>query len=120
MGWTEKRLLGYHETFNTGNIYSLHYIVLIGISAAKILVENQDMSYEYHSGVKGDIDVMRSRIETYIHSSLRSAFAQVSSKQDDCFCSVVSLFKYGYFEVQPSFLFFFFLTTFCHISQSVA
>ncbi|KAG2578515.1 hypothetical protein PVAP13_6NG212900 [Panicum virgatum] len=76
MGWTEKRLLVYHETFNTGNIYSLQYIVSIGISSAKILVENQDMSYEYHSGVKGDIDVMRSRIETYIHSSLRSAFAQ--------------------------------------------
>ncbi|KAG2583641.1 hypothetical protein PVAP13_6KG230800 [Panicum virgatum] len=76
MGWTEKRLLGYHETFNTGNIYSLQYIVSIGISAAKILVENQDTSYENHSGVKGDIDVMRSRIETYIHSSLRSAFAQ--------------------------------------------
>ncbi|RLN03481.1 uncharacterized protein C2845_PM13G11310 [Panicum miliaceum] len=64
MGWTDKRLLVYHETFNTG------------ISTAKILVENQDISYEYHSGVKGDIDVMRNRIETYIHSSLRSAFVQ--------------------------------------------
>jgi hypothetical protein len=85
MGWTEKRLLVYHETFNTGNIYSLQYIVSIGISTAKILVETQDISYEYHGGVKGDIDVVRSRIETYIRSSLRSAFAQVSFKQDELF-----------------------------------
>ncbi|CAO2206625.1 unnamed protein product [Urochloa humidicola] len=77
MGWTEKRLLAYHETFNTGNIYSLQYIVSIGISASKILVEDQNRSYEYHSGPKGDIDVVRSRIETYIQSSLRTAFAQI-------------------------------------------
>ncbi|CAO2188025.1 unnamed protein product [Urochloa humidicola] len=75
MGWTEKRLLAYHETFNTSNIYSLQYIVSIGISTAKILVEDKDRSHEYHSGAKGDIDVVRSRIETYIHSSLHTAFA---------------------------------------------
>ncbi|RCV30913.1 hypothetical protein SETIT_6G133900v2 [Setaria italica] len=76
MGWAEKRLLAYHETFNTSNIYSLQYILSIGISTAKILVEDQDKSYEYHSGAKGDINVVHSRIETYIHSSLRTAFAQ--------------------------------------------
>ncbi|CAL5002414.1 unnamed protein product [Urochloa decumbens] len=75
MGWTEKRLLAYHETFDTSNIYSLQYIVSIGISTAKIIFEDQDRSYEYHSGAKGDIDVARSRIETYIHSSLRTAFS---------------------------------------------
>ena len=107
MGWTEKRLLVYHETFNTGNIYSLQYIVSIGISSAKILVENQDMSYEYHSGVKGDIDVMRSRIETYIHSSLRSAFAQVSSKQDDYFAQLFHCLNMDILKFKPLSFFFF-------------
>lgn len=90
MGWEEKRLLAYHESFNTSNIYSMQYIVSIGISAAKILVEER--SYEYHSGTNRDIDAVRSRIETYIKSSLRTAFAQVSSKHDDSFYSVLSLF----------------------------
>lgn len=92
MGWTEKRLLAYHETFNTGNIYSLQYIVSIGILTANILVEDQYKSYEYNSGGKGDIDVVHSRIETYIKSSLRTAFAQVSSKQE-CLCSVLHYFE---------------------------
>ncbi|XP_062192892.1 protein unc-13 homolog isoform X2 [Phragmites australis] len=74
MGWTEKRLLAYHETFNTSNIYTMQDIVSIGISTAKILVE--DVSYEYCPGTKEETDVVRSRIETYIRSSLRTAFSQ--------------------------------------------
>lgn len=89
IGWIEKRLLAYHETFNTSNISTLQYIISIGISTAKIL--DEDISYKFDSGAKGDIDVVRSRIETYIHSSLRTSFVQVSSEQDDCLWSVFFL-----------------------------
>ncbi|KAJ1268127.1 hypothetical protein BS78_07G113100 [Paspalum vaginatum] len=80
MGWTEKRLFAYHETFNTSNIDSMQYIVSIGISTAEILVV--DTSYEYHNGRKEEIDVVRCRIETYIQSSLRTAFAQKMKEVD--------------------------------------
>ncbi|KAL0311951.1 UNVERIFIED_CONTAM: protein unc-13 [Sesamum radiatum] len=45
LGWAEKRLLAYHETFDSGNIDSMQSIVSVGVLAAKILVE--DISNEY-------------------------------------------------------------------------
>ncbi|KAG8056499.1 hypothetical protein GUJ93_ZPchr0002g25190 [Zizania palustris] len=80
MGWTEKRLLAYHETFNTSNIESMQGIVSIGVSAARVLVE--DISHEYRRRRKEETDVARSRIETYIRSSLRTAFAQRMEEAD--------------------------------------
>lgn len=77
LGWAEKRLLAYHDTFDAGNIESMPTIVSIGVSAARILVE--DISNEYRRRRKGEVDVARSRIDTYIRSSLRTAFAQASS-----------------------------------------
>ncbi|KAK3023129.1 hypothetical protein RJ639_043968 [Escallonia herrerae] len=76
LGWAEKRLLAYHDTFDSGNIDSMECIVSLGVSAAKILVE--DISNEYRRRRKGDVDVARNRIDTYIRSSLRTAFAQAS------------------------------------------
>jgi hypothetical protein len=76
IGWTDKRLLNYHETFNASNIDSMQGIVSIGVSAAKILVE--DISQEYRVRRKEETDVVRGRIETCIQSSLCTAFAQVS------------------------------------------
>ncbi|KAK1630330.1 hypothetical protein QYE76_004645 [Lolium multiflorum] len=80
MGWTEKRLLAYHETFGASNIESMQGIVSIGVSAAKVLVE--DISHEYRRRRKEVTDVARSRIETYIRSSLRTAFAQRMEEAD--------------------------------------
>lgn len=80
LGWAEKRLLAYHDTFDAGNIESMPTIVSIGVSAAKILVE--DISNEYRRRRKGEVDVARSRIDTYIRSSLRTAFAQLMEKAD--------------------------------------
>ena len=76
LGWAEKRLLAYHDTFDSGNIDTMQGIVSLGVSAAKILVE--DVSNEYRRRRKGEVDVARSRIDTYIRSSLRTAFAQAS------------------------------------------
>lgn len=77
MGWAEKRLLAYHETFDTGNIETMQGIVSLGVAAAKILVE--DISNEYRRRRKSEVNVARDRIDTYIRSSLRTAFAQASS-----------------------------------------
>ncbi|CAA2953771.1 Hypothetical predicted protein [Olea europaea subsp. europaea] len=40
LGWADKRLLAYHGTFDSRKIDSIQSIVSIGISAAKILVED--------------------------------------------------------------------------------
>lgn len=76
MGWAEKRLLAYHDTFDSGNIDSMHGIVSLGVVSAKILVE--DISTEYRRRRKGEVDVAQNRVDTYIRSSLRTAFAQAS------------------------------------------
>ncbi|KAJ6811911.1 uncharacterized protein M6B38_151325 [Iris pallida] len=80
MGWTEKRLLAYHDTFNSSNIEIMECIVSLGVSAAKVLVE--DISNEYRRRRREEVDVARSRIDTYIRSSLRTAFAQRMEKAD--------------------------------------
>lgn len=76
LGWAEKRLLAYHETFDSGNMDTMQNIVSIGVASAKILVE--DVSTEYRRRRKNEVDVALSRIDTYIRSSLRTAFAQAS------------------------------------------
>ncbi|XP_057478362.1 LOW QUALITY PROTEIN: protein unc-13 homolog [Actinidia eriantha] len=80
LGWAEQRLLAYHDTFDRGNIDSMQSIVSLGVSAAKILVE--DISNEYRRKRKGEVDVARNRIDTYIRSSIRTAFAQRMEKAD--------------------------------------
>ncbi|KAM0968533.1 hypothetical protein ACFX13_017173 [Malus domestica] len=80
LGWAEKRLLAYHDTFDSSNIDTMQAIVSLGVVAAKILVE--DISNEYRRRRKNEVDVARSRIDTYIRSSLRTAFAQRMEKAD--------------------------------------
>ncbi|KAF5195895.1 unc-13-like protein [Thalictrum thalictroides] len=80
LGWAEKRLLAYHDTFQYDNISSMETVVSLGVSAAKILVE--DISHEYRRKRKEEVDVARNRIDTYIRSSIRTAFAQRMEKAD--------------------------------------
>lgn len=80
MGWAEKRLLAYHETFDTGNVETMQGIVSLAVAPAKILVE--DISNEYRRRRKSEVNVARDRIDTYIRSSLRTAFAQRMEKAD--------------------------------------
>ncbi|KAJ7958818.1 Retinol dehydrogenase 13 [Quillaja saponaria] len=80
LGWAEKRLLAYHETFDRGNVDTMQGIVSLGVSAAKILVE--DISHEYRRRRKSEVNVARERIDTYIRSSLRTAFAQIMEMAD--------------------------------------
>ncbi|CAL9122000.1 unnamed protein product [Musa textilis] len=80
LGWTEKRLLTYHDTFSASNIENFQGIISLGVSAAKILVE--DISNEYRRKRREESDVARSRVDTYIRSSLRTAFAQRMEQAD--------------------------------------
>ncbi|XP_042488455.1 protein unc-13 homolog [Macadamia integrifolia] len=80
LGWSEKRLLAYHDTFNRTNIESMENIVSLGVTSAKILVE--DISHEYRRKRREEVDVARNRVDTYIRSSLRTAFAQRMEKAD--------------------------------------
>ena len=75
LSWAEKRLLAYRDTFHSVNIESMQSVVSLGVLSAKILEE--DISHEYRKKRK-EVDVTRERVETYIRSSLRTAFAQAS------------------------------------------
>ena len=87
LGWAEKRLLAYHDTFCNGDIDLMQIVVSLGVTAAKILVE--DISHEYRRKRK-EVDVACDRVDTYIRSSLRAAFAQVCIH-----LSSISLYKSG-------------------------
>ncbi|KAJ4951979.1 hypothetical protein NE237_028811 [Protea cynaroides] len=89
LGWAEKRLLAYHDTFNLTNIESMENIVSLGVTSAKILVE--DISHEYRRKRKEEVDVARNSIDTYIRSSLRTAFAQRMEKADSSRRSSINL-----------------------------
>lgn len=77
LGWAEKRLLAYRDIFHSGNIESMQNILSLGLLSAKILIE--DISHEYRRKRKG-VNVARDRVDAYIRSSMRSAFAQASSR----------------------------------------
>ncbi|XP_065848994.1 protein unc-13 homolog [Euphorbia lathyris] len=77
LGWAEKRLLTYHDSFHTDNIESMQSVASVAVVAAKILVE--DISHEYRRKKK-DVDVARDRIDTYIRSSLQASFRQKVEK----------------------------------------
>lgn len=75
LGWAEKRLLAYHNSYYRSNIDIMQSVLSIAISAAKILAE--DMSHEY-SNKRREVDVAYSRVDSYIRSSLHNAFTQAS------------------------------------------
>ncbi|CAH2051182.1 unnamed protein product [Thlaspi arvense] len=73
MDWAEKRLLAYHDTFNIDNVETLETTVSLGVSVAKVLVEDSSSEYKRK---KKHADSGRDRVDTYIRSSLRMAFSQ--------------------------------------------
>lgn len=78
LGWAEKRLLAYHDTFHDGNIESMESVVSLAALSAKILAE--DISHEYNR--KNKADVAYARVENYIRSSLQSVFTEKLEKMD--------------------------------------
>lgn len=74
LGWAEKQLLTYHDTFRSGSLELMQSVATLAVTSAKILVE--DISQEYRKKRK-EVNVARVRVETYLRSSIRTAFAQV-------------------------------------------
>ncbi|XP_078429020.1 elongation factor Ts (DUF810) [Wolffia australiana] len=79
MNWAEQRLLAYHDTFHSSNMDSMYSVVSLGVEAAKILTEDISQEYRRH---RKDVDVPRSRVDAYIRSSIRTAFAQRMEQAD--------------------------------------
>ncbi|XWS17318.1 hypothetical protein CRYUN_Cryun33cG0057000 [Craigia yunnanensis] len=77
LGWAEKRLVAYHNFFHSDNTESMECVVSTGVLSAKIMVE--DISHEYRKKRK-EIDVGHERVDTYIRSSLHTAFGQIMEK----------------------------------------
>lgn len=73
LGWTEKSLLAYHDTFFRGNINVMQTFLSIAVLAAKIL--EKDISSKYHRKME-EVDVGRDRVDMYIRSSVHSTFCQ--------------------------------------------
>ncbi|KAL8128623.1 hypothetical protein V2J09_017778 [Rumex salicifolius] len=76
LGWAEKRLLTYHDTFNSGSSDLMQSVASIAVNAAKIL---EDISHE-HKKKRKEVGFARGRVDSYIRSSVRCAFAQKMEK----------------------------------------
>ncbi|KAK8535439.1 hypothetical protein V6N13_081568 [Hibiscus sabdariffa] len=71
-GWAEMRLADYHSCFRGDNTGSMAYVVSMAVRSAKMMAEDD---------VEGkENDVGYERVDGYIKSSLRAAFAQASSQ----------------------------------------
>ncbi|GMI94838.1 hypothetical protein like AT2G20010 [Hibiscus trionum] len=72
-GWAETRLADYHSCFRSDNTESMACLVSMAVRSAKIMAEDD---------VEGNgNDVGYDRVDGYIKSSLRGAFAQAMEKE---------------------------------------
>lgn len=77
--WCEKRLLDYHRNFDRGSVGLMKSILPLVISTTKILEEDVPSYINPHHD-KGEIDYdsTGNKMDYYIRSSSRNAFAKVS------------------------------------------
>ncbi|XP_038723145.1 protein unc-13 homolog [Tripterygium wilfordii] len=83
-GWAEKRLLQYHDYFHRGNAGLIESLLPLVLSASKILGEDVTIT-EGKGKDKGDTKVVDSsgdRIDHYIRSSVKNAFAKVIENEN--------------------------------------
>ncbi|KAH0930253.1 hypothetical protein HID58_015980 [Brassica napus] len=74
-GWTEKRLLSYHDYFQRGNVGLIENLLPLALSSSRILGEDVTISQG-----KGDvklIDYSGDRVDYYIRASIKTAFSKV-------------------------------------------
>ncbi|XP_020572200.1 uncharacterized protein LOC110019025 isoform X2 [Phalaenopsis equestris] len=79
-GWTEKRLLDYHENFNKGTLENMEKILSLALSTTKIIVEDlPGMAGSTPGLVERETAAgpISSRVAFYIQRSLRNAFTKV-------------------------------------------
>ncbi|XP_010473856.1 PREDICTED: uncharacterized protein LOC104753280 [Camelina sativa] len=78
-GWTEKRLLSYHDYFQRGNVGLIENLLPLALSSSRILGEDVTIS-QGKGQEKGDVklvDHSGDRVDYYIRSSIKNAFSKV-------------------------------------------
>lgn len=89
--WSENRLLDYHESFNRETVDLMENILPLAFSAVKILEE---------SGYEDASDSSGNKVDHYIRSSLRKAFAKVNQSSHVSYFDSLTfdqlLNEYGY------------------------
>ncbi|KAH0671233.1 hypothetical protein KY285_023532 [Solanum tuberosum] len=73
VGWAEKRLLVYHDSFYRDSIDSMQSLLSMSLSATEILVEHSSGNYQKRSK---EVDVAFSRVDSYIRASMLRTFSQ--------------------------------------------
>ncbi|XP_024538315.1 uncharacterized protein LOC9656156 [Selaginella moellendorffii] len=76
----EKRLFSYHDAFPVGGAGLMDKLIPYALAAAQIL--HEDISQEYRRRRTEQVNVAATRIDAYIRSSVRSAFAMMMEPVD--------------------------------------
>ncbi|CAN6883396.1 unnamed protein product [Brassica oleracea] len=84
-GWTEKRLLSYHDYFQRGNVGLIENLLPLALSSSRIVGEDVTIS-QGSSQEKGDVKLVDSsgeRVDYYIRASIKNAFSKVTENMKD-------------------------------------
>ncbi|KAL1188808.1 unc-13-like protein [Cardamine amara subsp. amara] len=84
-GWTEKRLLSYHDYFQRGKVGLVENLLPLALSSSKILGEDVTIS-QGNSQEEGDVKLVDSsgdRVDYYIRASIKNAFSKVIENMKD-------------------------------------
>ncbi|KAL9658929.1 hypothetical protein QQ045_018693 [Rhodiola kirilowii] len=83
-GWSEKRLLNYHEYFQRGNAGFLENLLPLALSASRIF--DGDVIFLQFSEEKGGdppvVDPTKHRMDHYIRTSIKNAFDKILENND--------------------------------------
>ncbi|XP_010934254.2 protein unc-13 homolog [Elaeis guineensis] len=71
-GWTEKRLLDYHEKFHRGTLGNMENILSLALSTTRIIAEDVPSM-----GTVMGMTASGNRVDYYIRSSMRNAFTKI-------------------------------------------
>ncbi|WZZ84042.1 hypothetical protein YC2023_104614 [Brassica napus] len=86
-GWTEKRLLSYHDYFQRGNVGLIENLLPLALSSSKIVGEDVTIS-QGSSQEKGDVKLVDSsgdRVDYYIRASIKNSFSKmVAEESEEC------------------------------------
>ncbi|KAL2631700.1 hypothetical protein R1flu_016386 [Riccia fluitans] len=80
--WCERRLLAYHETFPQGAQEVMEALLAIGLSAGRLLAEGSNQGGGAKRKDKNLSNFESDKVELYIRSSLKAAFAQMMETTD--------------------------------------
>ena len=82
-GWTEKRLLSYHEYFQRGNVGLIENLLPLALSSSRIVGEDVTISQGKGKGDVKLVDSSGERVDYYIRASIKNAFSKVTENMKD-------------------------------------